>query len=107
MVSQPASSSVNTFLFDLIQEKHGTSLAEDTKEEMFNDLKPRLDEWITLKSMTEIAQSSPADLETLQTMTEENKSTEEIQAFIKAKIPDITTFLTKTLLSFRQSYLGV
>lgn len=106
MVAQAAHSPFDQFLLDLIQEKHGAPLAEDLKQQMIDDLKPKLTQWITLKAMTEIAQSSPTDLETLQKMTEEHKSAEEIQTFIQSKIPDTTPFLTKTLLSFRQTYIG-
>ena len=106
MIPQTTPLSVDQFLFDLIQEKHGTPLAQDLKQQMFDDLKPKLTQWITLSAMTEIARSSPSDLETLQKMAEQNKSAEEIQTFIQSKIPDITPFLTKTLLSFRQTYIG-
>jgi len=106
MVAQAALSPFDQFLLDIVQEKHGAPLAEDLKQQMIDELKPKLTQWITLKAMTAIAQSSPADLKTLQTMIEEQKSPEEIQTFIQSKIPDITPFLTKTLLSFRQTYIG-
>ena len=106
MVAQTALSPIDQFLLDVIVEKHGEPMEDDLKKQMFDDLKPRLDQWITLKSMTEIAQASSADFEMLQKMTEENKPANEIELFIKSKIPDMTTFLTKTLLSFRQTYLG-
>jgi hypothetical protein len=106
MAPQTASSSIDQFLLDLIIEKHGEPMEEDLKKQMMEELKPKLDQWITLKTMTEIAQSSPTDIALLQKMTDENKPAEEIEKFIQSKIPDMSSFLTKTLLSFRQTYIG-
>ncbi len=106
MVIEPTATSLDTFLTDLIQEKHGSPLADDLKEKMLQDLKPRLTQWITLKAMTEIAQASSADITKLQEMVEKKASSESIQEFIQTKIPDFTPFLTRTLIAFRQTYLG-
>ena len=106
MAPQTAASSIDHFLLDLVIEKHGEPMEEDLKKQMVEELRPKLDQWVTLKTMTEIAQSSPADIELLKKMTEENKPAEEIETFMQSKIPDITSFLTKTLLSFRQTYIG-
>jgi len=101
-----ADSSLKTFLTDLVKEKHGASIATDTLEEFCNDLSPRLEQWITTKMLTEIAKNSETDLQTLQKMTEEDKSKEEVSAFIQSKIPDMSAFLAQSLLAFRQAYLG-
>ncbi len=106
MALQTASISLDQFLLDLVIEKHGEPMEEDLKKQMVEELKPKLDQWITLKTMTEIAQSSPTDIELLKKMTDENQPAEEIEKFIQSKIPDMPAFLTKTLLAFRQTYIG-
>lgn len=102
----PASESINAFLTDLIKDKYGKDITPPLLEEFKNDLQPRLTKWIMLKTMTEVAKHSPSDLQTLEKMTEEDKPANEVQQFIQHIIPDSASFLTKTLLSFRQTYLG-
>lgn len=103
----PASESLELFLTDLIKDKYGKDIQTYLLEEFKQDLLPRLTKWITLQTMTEVAKHSEGDLQKLQKMTEEDKPASEVQAFIQSIIPDSTSFITKTLLAFRQTYLGV
>jgi hypothetical protein len=102
----PAAESIDLFLTDLIKDKYGKDINPPLLQEFKQDLEPRLTKWIMLKTMTEVAKHSQTDLQTLQKMTEEDKPAEEVQAFIQHIIPDSTSFLTKTLLGFRQTYIG-
>ena len=102
----PADDSLQTFLTDLIRDKYGKDTDPSVIDEYKKDLLPRLDQWILLKTMTEVAMHSQEDLQKLQKMTEENKPANEVQAFLHTIITDPPSFLSKTLLSFRQTYLG-
>jgi len=102
----PATESLELFLTDLIKDKYGKDIQAPLLEEFKQDLLPRLTKWITLKTMIEVAKHSQTDLLTLEKMTEEDKPANEVQEFIQHIIPDSASFLTKTLLSFRQTYIG-
>lgn len=107
MAPQTASSSIDQFLLDLVIEKHGEPLEDELKHQMVEELKPRLTKWVTLNAMTEIAKVSPDDVKTLKDMSDAQGNDKEIEDFIQSKIPDMTTFLAKTLLSFRQTYMAI
>jgi|GEM_PF-1809014 len=102
----PGSESIALFLTDLIRDKYGKDINPPLLEEFKKDLEPRLTKWIMLHTMTEVAKHSQADYQTLQKMTEDDKPASEVQQFIQHIIPDSATFLTKTLLGFRETYLG-
>lgn len=102
----PADESLQLFLADLITDKYGKDIDPMTASEYKEDLLPRLTKWIMLKTMTEIAKHSPKDLQTLEQMAKDDKPAKEVQTFIQHIIPDSASFLTKTLTSFRQAYLG-
>jgi len=101
----PAEKSLELFLTDLITDKYGKDTDPSLVDEFKHDLLPRLDKWILLKTMTEVAKHSNTDLQTLQKMTEDNKPAGEVQKFIQSIITDPSAFMTKTLLEFRQTYL--
>lgn len=108
--AQPASSpspSVNQFLDDVLKDMHGASTPLEELEEMKKELLPKLQEYITLRVMTELAKKSPETLKEFQSwVTEKNPSQEEIQTYIEGKIENSPIFLTQVFLDFRNTYIG-
>ena len=95
---------ITDFLTQIIKEKHGTDLPEAMTEQMRQDLLPRLNQWILLKAMTEIASKSPQKLQELEKLAQGDTDPAVVQKFIEDTIPDFQAFLTQTLVSFRQTY---
>lgn len=106
--AQPASSpSLNQFLDDVLKDMHGTSTPPEEREEMKKELLPKLNEYITLRVMTELAKISPETLKEFQAwVTEKNPSQEEVQTYIDGKIENSPVFLSQVLMDFRNTYLG-
>ena len=97
--------SFTIFVDQMIKEKYGTNLLEPELVQMRSDLLPRLNQWILLKAMTEIGQKSPEKLKELTLLANGDTPSSVIITFIQDIIPDTQTFLTQTLLSFKQTYL--
>lgn len=98
---------ISVFLDDLLKDMHGADAPADELEEMKKELLPKLNEYITLRVMTELAKKSQETLKEFQAwVTEKSPSQEEVQQYIAGKIPDGTSFLTQVLLDFRNTYLG-
>lgn len=102
-----ATDSINLFLDDMLKDMHGADVPADELAEMKKELLPKLNEYITLRVMTELAKKSQETLKEFQTwVTEKKPSQEEIQMYVSDKIPDGTAFLTQVLLDFRNTYIG-
>ncbi len=102
MIDSPA---LIKLLDDLITKKHGADISPDVHEELKNELSPRLEKWLILKSMDAIGQQSPADLKTFQDMVLQDAPNDKIMGFIQEKIPDTDAFFTQALLDFWNTYL--
>ncbi len=99
--------SINLFLYDMLKSMHGVDAPPEELEEMKKDLLPKLNEYITLRVMTELAKKSQDTLKEFQTWVKEKSPTqEEVQVYLADKIPDSTSFLTQVLLDFRNTYMG-
>lgn len=70
-----------------------------------NDLLPRLQKFITLNVLTELATKDPSLLAKFQTLAKGDTTPEVIQSFVEKEIPDGAAFLAKTLTDFRELYL--
>ncbi len=102
-----ATDSINLFLDDLLKDMHGVTTPPEELEEMKKDLVPKLNEYISLRVMTELAKTSQDTLKEFQTwVKEKSPSQEEVQVYLTGKIPDSPSFLTQVLLDFRNTYLG-
>lgn len=98
---------ISVFLDDLLKDMHGMDTPPEEMEEMKKELLPKLNEYISLRVMTELAKTSQDTLKAFQTwVTEKSPSQEEVQQYVADKIPDGTSFLTQVLLDFRNTYLG-
>ncbi len=98
--------SINLFLDDLLKDMHGSDAPADELAEMKNELLPKLNEYITLRVMTELAKKSQETLKEFQTwVTEKNPSQEEVQKYVEGKLDNPQAFLTQVLLDFRNTYL--
>lgn len=93
------------FIEQMIEEKHGSSLLDTERTSMYEDILPRLNQWILLKGMTEIGQTNPEKLKELVDLAKEDTKTEEIIQILRDSLPDMQSFLTQSLLTFKQSYL--
>lgn len=86
------------FLTALVREK-------GVPTEAAGDLFPRLQKFITLNVLTELAAKNSDLLKTFQSLVDKNATAEEIRAFVEKEIPDGAAFLANTLNDFRQLYL--
>lgn len=102
-----ATDSINLFLDDLLKDVHGADAPAEELLEMKKELLPKLNEYITLRVMTELAKKSQDTLKEFQTwVTEKNPSQEEVQKYVEGKLDNPPAFLTQLLLDFRNTYLG-
>ena len=96
-------SEVREFLEGILKDANMTSADESMHEEMINELFARLDNYMT----TVIVDSMPQEnLEEFIKMNEENKSREEIESFMREKVPNAQEILTKAFMDFRDMYLS-
>lgn len=108
-MTAPVSSSLEIYLENLVRESHAEAPLEDYMvRDMKADLLPRLNRFIVLKTMEELALKSPEILKEFQALVfEKQASQKEVQEFIRNKVPQEAVFLTKVLLEFRNTYLGL
>lgn len=93
---------VRSFLENLLKDA-GMTLDDQMREEMIKELYARLDNYIT----TAIIDNLPAEnLEEFIKMNEEKKSKEELEQFLKNKMPNAQEVFAKAFADFRALYLG-
>lgn len=93
---------VRSFLEGLLQDANMQSLDDAMREEMISELFARLDSYMTSVIIDNLP---PEHLEEFTKMSEEKKSREEIEAFLKEKVPNVQEILTKAFMDFREMYL--
>lgn len=99
--------SINLFLDDMLKDMHGAQAPTEDLEEMKKELLPKLNEYISLRVMTELAKKSQDTLKEFQTwVTEKNPSQEDVQKYVEGKLDNPPAFLTQVLLDFRNTYIG-
>jgi hypothetical protein len=97
---------LNQFLDLIVSQKYPKSLDTEFKESIKADLMPRLERFITLKTLEETAKVSSAKLQEFQSLIATNPPKEQISTFIQSTIPDYPEFLSRVLLEFRNIYIG-
>ncbi|MEI6690259.1 MAG: hypothetical protein WCL07_00755 [bacterium] len=104
MDDQTKSPSLSDYADTLIKEKNYTTLTEEARVELRNDLLRRLNEFMMAKVVAELNEK---DTQEFSTMLDTNPSEEQIQTFIKGKLSNPTEFIGNTLISFRKTFLGL
>ncbi len=102
MINSPA---LNTFLDDLITQKHGADLSPVGRQQIKTELSPRLEKWLILKAMEELREQSPDALKTFQDLAQGDTQPSVILKFIEEHIPDSTAFFASALVEFRNLYV--
>lgn len=97
------SQEVRTYLEGLLEDA-GMVMTDDLlKEEMIKEIYVRLDNYLT----TTIIDNLPSeDLDTFIKMNTEKRSKEEIENFLKEKMPNYKSVLADAFADFRNQYLG-
>jgi len=93
---------VRSFLEGILQDANMQSLDDAMRQEMISELFARLDSYMTSVIIDNLP---PEHLEEFTKMNEEKKSREEIEAFLKEKVPNVQEILTKAFMDFREMYL--
>ncbi|MDD2823283.1 MAG: hypothetical protein PHQ59_04375 [Candidatus Daviesbacteria bacterium] len=94
---------VISYLDNLLREANITPVDETMREQLLLELYARLDSFITT---TIVENMDPQNLDAFIKLNEENHPREEIEAFIKEKMPDADQVFAKAFIDFRDLYLG-
>ncbi len=97
------SSDVREFLLGILQDANMHMTDEQMQEEMIKELFVRLDNYI---GSVIIDNLQPNDVESFIRMNEENKPREEINKFLKEKMPNAEEVMQKAFIHFREMYLS-
>ncbi|MEK7070251.1 MAG: DUF5663 domain-containing protein [Patescibacteria group bacterium] len=93
---------VRDFLESLLTDANMLFNEDSAKEEMIKELFARLDSYLA----TTIAENMPDEhLDAFIKMNEDGKTREEIEAFIKDKMPNASEIFAKAFADFRDMYL--
>lgn len=94
---------VRTFLENMLTDAGMTFADESMKEDMIQELFTRLDSYITASIVDNL---QPQDMDAFIKLNEEKRPKEEIETFLKDKIPDVQGMFAKTFADFRDLYVG-
>lgn len=95
------------FLTALINEKYkGAALEDYQQADIRKDLSDRLNKFITLNVLTELASRDRSLLSKFQSIASDDTQPDAIRAFVEHEIPDGAAFLAKVLADFRSLYFG-
>ncbi len=98
---------LDDFITALINDKYnGVTLADYQETDIQKDLTSRLNKFITLYVLTEIATKDQSLLAKFQSIAKDDTQPEVVRSFVENEIPDGSAFLAKTLTDFRALYLG-
>lgn len=93
---------IKQYLDGILQEAGMLTLDDKTREAMIEELFTQLDNYLASLIVKNL---QPADLETFIKLNEEKKSKEEIEAFVKEKLPNAQQIFSNALVDFRNLYL--
>lgn len=96
-------SEIRSFLGGLLEEAGMTSLEGELKEEMINQLYERLNNFIT---STIVDRLPPENIDEFIRMNEENRPQNEIEQYLKDKLPGSQDIFGQAFVQFRDIYLG-
>lgn len=91
------------YIDNLIDQKGYPDMDEAVREELKNDIRVRLNEFIMTRT---ISAFSDEDVEKFEELLNHRKPQSELQQFAMEHIPDFTNFLTDVLIEFQDVYLG-
>lgn len=94
---------LDAFIDRLLTEKQFANLDAEVREQLKKDLTMRAEDFINVALISSL---SEADQTTFETMMDENKSAEELQAFLAAHVPDMNQVVAGALLKFRNIYIN-
>ena len=94
---------MKVYIESLLNDAGMTELDDTLRNEMVQEIFIRLDKYIT---SVIIENMKPEDVELFIKMNDEGKSQEEMQTFIKEKIPNAQEVMTNAFINFRELYLG-
>lgn len=94
---------IQSFLENLIQDAGITPLDEAMKEEMVLEIYSRFDNFLTT---TIIKNMPPEYLDGFIKLNEESRPKEEIEKFMREKMPNSEKVFAKAFIDFRDIYLG-
>lgn len=98
---------LDDFLSALINEKYkGATLEDYQQADIRKDLTDRLNKFVSLNVLTELAARDQSLLVKFQSIVNDDTQPDVIRAFVEKEIPDGATFLAKVLTDFRSLYLG-
>ncbi len=94
---------VKTFLEGILTDANMVTTDDAMRDEMIGELFVRLDSYMT----TVIIDNMPAEnIDEFIKLNEEKKPREEIEAYLKEKMPNAQEVLTKAFMDFRDMYLS-
>jgi hypothetical protein len=94
---------IRIYLEGLLIDAGMTSTEENLHEEMINELYLRLDNFIVATIINNIPDE---DLEEFIRLNEEKRPKEELEKFLKEKIPNFQDVFAQAFIEFRDLYLG-
>lgn len=97
------SNNLDLYIDNLIDQKGYPDLTPEVREELRNDIRVRLNDFIMARV---IAAFSDEDVAAFEELLKQNKTQAELQQFAADHIPNFTDFLTDVLLEFQGVYLG-
>lgn len=97
---------LDAFLAQLLRDKHGDGLSEERAAAMKAELLPRLEKFITVKTIEALSRISPGHAETFVTKMEAHEPMESVQKYVDEALPDYPAVLAATLTEFRNLYMG-
>jgi hypothetical protein len=95
--------SLEAFINRLLEEKQFANLDADVRSQLHNDLLGRAEDYINASL---IAALNDTEQQEFSKLLDEDKSTEELQEFLKKHINDPEEVVAAALLRFRDAYLG-
>jgi hypothetical protein len=93
---------IREFLEAMLQEAQLTTLDDQMKEGMVQELFYQLDNYLTSVIVDSM---KPEDLEAFIKLNEERKPKEEIENFVREKVPNAEEIFTQAFVDFRNMYL--
>ncbi len=94
---------IRAFLEGLLTDAGVVTLDEQAREEMIKELYARFDKYIASEIVRVLP---PENLEAFVKLNEDKKSKEEIEAFLKDKMPNSADVFAKAFADFRALYIG-
>jgi hypothetical protein len=96
------SESITAFLDQLINDGGLGEVEPQTRQQMITDLRTRLQNSLFTRLITKLPES---DLPAFDTMLEQKAKDEDVQNFLRERIPNIDEHIAQAMLDFRKGYV--